>query len=361
MIGSCLVAFLITQKAVPFMMDDLWYSTRLYDETPISNLSDILDAQIWHYLNWGGRSVTHTILQGTLLLGPTVADYLNTVVFCLLCLLILRLANQKGAAFYLCGMSLLIGCNANWMMSMFWQAGAANYLYMTVLLLYFLGLYLRWEPHQISRTKSIVATVGMVPIGLLAGWSNENMGPSLWVTSLVIMFIHMKKKNQIPGWMVSGNITCFIGSAFLILAPGNFVRLSYVPEAQKGILWRMLLQVYAAATAAFSFLFPVLLLLLCLIVYAKGRLGIRLGKTNVLLLLCAFLSWGSMALSPHYPDRATFGTMVLVICVILSLMGKMIATQKITRPWLFALTSVLWLKSIYMLGEYMVTVWGWII
>ena len=48
----------VTHRAVPFMMDDLWYSTMLSDETPITSFADIITSQIWHYNNWGGRSMT---------------------------------------------------------------------------------------------------------------------------------------------------------------------------------------------------------------------------------------------------------------------------------------------------------------
>ena len=43
----------MTHRAVPFMMDDIWYSTMLYDESiPIASLSDIVESQVWHYNNW---------------------------------------------------------------------------------------------------------------------------------------------------------------------------------------------------------------------------------------------------------------------------------------------------------------------
>ena len=54
---------------IEFMMDDEWYSTVLYADTPIRNLSDIIRAQIWHYFNWGGRSMAHALLQLILLAG----------------------------------------------------------------------------------------------------------------------------------------------------------------------------------------------------------------------------------------------------------------------------------------------------
>lgn len=63
---------------IEFMMDDEWYSTVLYADTPIRNLSDIIRAQIWHYFNWGGRSMAHALLQLILLAGEHWADILNT-------------------------------------------------------------------------------------------------------------------------------------------------------------------------------------------------------------------------------------------------------------------------------------------
>ena len=74
MTALLLLVMFVTHRAIPFMMDDLWYSTMLSDDTPISSISDIVKSQIWHYNNWGGRSMTHSILQLTLLAGELAAD-----------------------------------------------------------------------------------------------------------------------------------------------------------------------------------------------------------------------------------------------------------------------------------------------
>ena len=215
-----LVIFL-THRIVPFMMDDLWYSTMLFDESrPITSLSDIVESQIWHYLNWGGRSMTHGILQLTLLAGELGADLLNVVFTLLLAGMICIVSGyRKLPAFFAAG-GMVLGLNANWKMSMFWQAGAANYLYITVFILAFLYCYLRELPEEgvsfsrknSSGAGSMAAVKGNVdgnagvgvkvpgerpeaegpypkslpgilfwilPLGILAGWSNENMGPAV--------------------------------------------------------------------------------------------------------------------------------------------------------------------------------------
>ena len=80
LLGVSAVVMLITHHLVPFMMDDLWYSTMLSDETPITSFSDISEkARFGITTNWGGRSMTHGILQLTLLMGENVADVLNVL------------------------------------------------------------------------------------------------------------------------------------------------------------------------------------------------------------------------------------------------------------------------------------------
>ena len=58
----------LVNDAVPFMMDDLWYAEKLVSTEgpsgiPITSFKDIVESQIWHFYNWGGRSVTHGLLQ----------------------------------------------------------------------------------------------------------------------------------------------------------------------------------------------------------------------------------------------------------------------------------------------------------
>ena len=119
----------MTHRAVPFMMDDLWYSTMLYDEsTPITSLFDIVESQIWHYNNWGGRSMTHSILQLTLLAGEFAADILNVLFTLLLAGMVCLVSGYRSFPAFFAALSMMLGLNANWRMSMFWQAGAANYL-----------------------------------------------------------------------------------------------------------------------------------------------------------------------------------------------------------------------------------------
>lgn len=359
---SVLVMYM-THREVPFMMDDLWYSTMLSDDSPITSFADIIKSQIWHYHNWGGRSMAHGILQLTLLAGEQAADVLNVGVTLLLAWAACMTAGRKKLPFFFAATGMTLGLNANWRMSMFWQAGAANYLYMTVFILLYVFCYLRElsEDGESLSTKTLPGiTFWVIPLGILAGWSNENMGPAVWILSLLVILDNRKKKKRIAPWMVLGSLSCLLGSVLLIAAPGNFVRSGEVGDSQYGLLWRCYLRMYAESRALLEYLFPVLLVLGLVLVVGKCALKISLGRRNAILLFTALMSWGAMILSPHYPDRAAFGTMILLICVILSMAGKIVKERQDLSLPLFCGAVLVWLRGMYFCGEFLGISWGWI-
>ena len=360
----------LVNDAVPFMMDDLWYAVKLISNEgpsgiPITSFKDIIESQIWHFNNWGGRSITHGLLQILLQLGEPAADILNVVAALALAYVMCLMAGvptsrQADKAAHLPGvifwaLAMMIGLNANWQMSMFWQAGAANYLYSTIFILLFLYCYLRDDPDR--RLYGI--SLWIVPLGIVAGWSNENMGPTAWILSLLAILMRLYEKKKLYVWMLLGNIACLFGSVLVVAAPGNFVR-SEQAGNEYGLLWNLFLRCYYESKAALDYLFPAILLLAVVLVIGKGILNITIGIRNHFLMLGALLSWGAMILSPHYPDRATFGTMILISCAILSMMRKIGEKEK-KYMWLMTIIAgIVWLHGMFFLGEYMSTLWGWI-
>lgn len=359
-----LVCIWKTQQAVPIMMDDEWYSTILSSDTPLSSLKDIVDAQIWHYQNWGGRTVAHTIAQLILLyLNEPVADIWNTVLIVLLSWMISAIAGERRLAYVTLTMGFLHGLNADWKLSMYWQTGACNYLYTTVIILGFLWLYLRVldkEPAMSGRDGWLVVPAAW--LGLLCGWTNENMGPAVWVLTVVVMLWQKREKRAIRPWMVVGSTLCLVGSVLMIAAPGNALRSAQVAETEYGTLWQIFLRMYSVCRGAWDFLFPVLALTAMAVVVNVFILGNSLSKKNIVLLLGAILSWGAMVLSPHYPDRASFGTMCLLLCVMVSQAAEIVRTRN-TKACTIAISGVgvfIWLRGMYVLGEFLAICWGWI-
>ena len=361
----------LTHREVSFQMDDLWYSTRLYDDTAISSFSDIVAAQIWHFNNWGGRSMAHGILQLTLWAGELAADIMNVAVTLLLAGVVCLVAGHRRLPAFFMAMAMLLGLNANWKMSMFWQSGAANYLYITVFVLMFAFCYLRELPEKDNMDggsgsakadwkKLPGVTLWILPLGVLAGWSNENMGPAMWIFSLVVILLAWKEKRKVHPWMILGNLACLFGSAMVIAAPGNFARYADTAD-EKGLLWRIYLRSYSEARAIVEFLFPALLLLILVLILAKSVQGVWIGRKNGLLLFTALLSWGAMFLSPHYPDRASFGTMALIICVVVSVTGEIVKKRGELAWTIWWMSVLIWLLGMYFCCEQLGMSWGWIL
>lgn len=354
-----------TQREVPIMMDDEWYSTILSSETPLHSLKDIWNAQIWHYNNWGGRTVAHTIAQLIFLyLKEPVADGLNVVVTILLAWMLNHVMQEKRFAFLTLTVGFLHGLNANWKMSMYWQTGACNYLYTTVIIIGFLWLYLRvLDQEGIDENENAWWLYGFAPIlGLLCGWTNENMGPTAWVLTILVMVLVKRVGRKVPIWMILGNITCAVGSALMILAPGNAVRSAEVVSNSYGIVWQMFLRMYGVCKGAWEFLFPAFLLAMAVVFVNVCILGNKLNQKESVMLVGAVLSWGAMVLSPHYPDRAAFGTMCFLICVIMSQAAAILRTKdtKWCRLSMAGIGVFVWLRGMYFLGEFLAICWGWI-
>ena len=345
------------------MMDDLWYSTLLDSDKPIASIADIIHAQVWHWHNWGGRSLAHGLLQLIILTGQGFADVLNTLWLFVLSFTVILCSKTSSAGLknklvaITLTSGLIIGLSANWKMSMFWEAGAANYLYITAFLLFYMFCYLREVEGEVKSLPGIA--FWMIPLALIAGWSNENMGPTCFIVSLIVMFLMKKNTRKIPFWMIEGSIICFIGCILCIAAPGNFVRAAEA-ENEYGIIWKIFLRSYGECKALFSFQILTLLTLAAVMIISITFLGIKLRKTEIILLVAALLSWGAMILSPHYPDRATFGTMCLMISVIVSRSAFIIEKKKEALWPLYLGAVLIWLKGMYEIGEFIAIYLGWI-
>lgn len=351
-IGIVILFFLqfLLHRGVPFMMDDLWYSTNLATDELLQNFGDVVESQIWHFYNWGGRNITHGILQLTLMAGELAADCMNVAMTLLLSYLVCLLAGNKHPMCFLAAGSMMLALNANVKMSMFWQAGAVNYVYSTVWIFLFLWVFLR-ELEEDAEKLPLV-TVWILPLGIMTGWSNENMGPAVFLAACgVTAYLVLWKKKKVKAWMLEGIVTSLVGSIMVVIAPGNFVRSAAIE--QQGIGEEIFNHIYSMLCATTEYLFPVLLLMAAIlfvyIVCMKGQLRpIQIG-----LLLTGILAHGAMLLSPHYPDRATFGVMMIGIVLILSLCEDMIKKNRMVKPYLVSAMVCLWVYAIYITGGYL--------
>lgn len=318
-----------------FVKDDLWYGTNIVTGDSLACFADVWDSQVWHYINWGGRSINHGILQLVLMSGPLCADILNIVMTLTLSYLICELAGKKKLLYYCAAFILMIGLNPTIILSMFWQSGAVNYLYSSNWILLFLIVYLRKVKNPDAK-ELWLTELWMIPLGLITGWSNENIGPTCFVISVLVIVYFIKYLHRKPKlWMWIGMITSLCGSVLMIMAPGNFIRSATAEEHSilKDICYRLIMMLDAGT----NFMLPtIIFLLFFLMIFLKRKNKLQIYQ--IFLIIAMVLSFGAMILSPVFPSRAVFGTMVLGIVLMLSMAEEdMPFYVVILFTWLFNL------------------------
>lgn len=346
MLVELLLQWMLHVKVI-FVGDDLWYATNLATGEAIEDIADIWESQKWHFFNWGGRSVIHFLLQLIIMFGETIANILNVAVTLLLCLIISETAGKRNLKSFCLAFFLLISLNPNVLYTMFWQSGCVNYLYASTWILLFIMLYLRKVKNP-DASEIWGISFWIVPLGFVTGWSNENMGPaSFMLTMLVLLYWWRVLKRRPPMWMWMGAGASFIGSVLVVMAPGNFVRSALVEK--QGTFMTLYQKLVMMMKAGADFLFPVcLFLLVSLLIYLKT--GNRLHPFQIMLMITAILAFGAMILSPTFPNRATFGILVLCITAIISFLEGIEASDSKSDKYVLGFIVCMWLIGMYTLA-----------
>lgn len=344
-VAVLLIIQFIAHRITPFMRDDLWYATNLVTGEKVKSLGDIIESQIWHYFNWGGRSINHALLQAVLASGEVVADIFNILATFILGFVIFKTARAKNPLMYLLCEALIVAFNASLFFSMLWESGSVNYLYSTSWILLYVLVILKemdFESKEVTNAGK-AEYFWIIPLALIAGWSTENMGPTCFVLTVgTIIFLAVKKK-KIPFFLYEGAFMTLVGSALLILAPGNFVRNQFVEKASFTEIIRGRIDTFLISSADYllpSFLFALILLIIQIYVLKEIK------PRDIALFSFAVIAQGAMFLSPTYPQRASFGIMCVLITYIVSVISSLFENHKKTKPLLILLTASMFLYAV---------------
>ncbi|MBO4346549.1 MAG: hypothetical protein J5840_02805 [Lachnospiraceae bacterium] len=334
----------VLHRATPFMKDDLWYSTNLSNGGSISSPMDIIESQVWHYFNWGGRVINHALLQVILSLGEFGADIMNILATIVLGLVICLVAKVKNPLFYLLAEAMIVSFNASIHFSMYWESGSANYLYSSSWILLYIYVILRSLNPDKKKLKGI--EIWIIPLSLAAGWSTENMGPSCFVLTAFAIVWGLIKNKKTEAYLIEGAVCSAVGSALLILAPGNFVRNEFVEKVPLKNLIENRFNNFLESSCGFLFptlMFAVILFSVQLVIFVKRRRSEKISDESddggqcesgaeakaesfpiedIALFGIGIVAQCAMILSPTYPQRASFGIMCVLIAYIISVLSK---------------------------------------
>ena len=314
----CVLSFSVN-FFTPLLTDDFYYALHS------KSIQDILNYQVWHYFNWGGRTIAHTIAQLFLYMPKNIFNIFNSLIQVLEVYLIYKIAKGDSkerkpillvATYFLLWFFLPMFGVTN-----IWLIGSCNYLWTTVMILFFICQYMKEEADTIWNI------LFMFLFGILAGWSNENTSFGCLVTVCGLCIWKKIHKKEITKWNISGILGNIAGFAIMILAPGNFVRKETLVE-EKTFLVRMVSRFMQYTESIVTYLLPLIIILTILIsvyIYQKKKIDQRI----IPFIFGSIFTIYSMMLSPQFPSRAWTGVVVLLIVPIIMLLFSIESVSKI--------------------------------
>lgn len=322
----------LLNRMYPLHSDDWMYSFVFYEEPVrfINGVGDIFISQYNHYLYWGGRNVVHIIDQFLLYISPVKREIINSLAFVFFIWVIYKTSLSKNKlsisailfAFFLVWIAL-----PTFPQTVIWITGSSNYLWGTLIVLFFLYFYIDYlysEEMKNSTIKNLLFLFG----GIIAGWTNENLVVAFLFILVVFFLILKANKIKIPQWSIWGFCGVCIGCVFMLVAPGNFIRSqeTYVALGldQKGFgdalifKARNIYLIYKYIPTVIGLIGAYILCLLIYIFSQKNK-DIKVLLISFIFFAAAQISALAMIASPIFPVRASFclhAFMIVAICTL---------------------------------------------
>lgn len=227
MFAACLLFFLLQHQAVFLQADDYGYGSLTYAVSAAKNGTEWSAADLsaylkLHYLHWGGRVLFLSLLIPALRTGVGFIQCLQATIFwliCLTCYLLLRRKKKDFAAALLSiSAILLIGRKAA-VDGMFWYSASCCYIWPFLPLL--MGLYILRSRPADKLTYFLTAL-----LMFMAGFSQEQVAVLLVVTLYGNLILKKICDYKICKTDLIAVVFSTIGALIVILAPGNFIRMS---------------------------------------------------------------------------------------------------------------------------------------
>ena len=290
----------------------------------VDSIGDLIASQWSHYMTWGGRTPAHTLIQLFVWIGKPLFDVLNTAMFVALIVLIVRLADVRLTLRNLLWIALgLWVATPEWISTMEWLTGACNYLWSGVVQLLFLKFF-----------STSTNRLSLIPLGLMAGWSNEAGGAATLFIAIALMIGQQKIRSA----QAVGLLSFALGYALLILAPGNFNRLALTQPD-----FSLTTAVLVEHLSPFVEVIFQQLILLVPIVIVFARRGV--SSSIKIFTAAGLLVPTVMMFSPAFPLRSCFmSTIFLLIASTAALDRLNIDLKKYFKP-LIAI-GIVWALSV---------------
>ena len=221
----CSIVYLVLLlQSYPISNDDFTYIFHQSTDLPMSSLGELIDSNIWGYLNVNGRFLVHCFVQGCL--NNYVVFYAgSTILFFVLMLSLTYLIRKSTNKIHGDIVYIIAGiiCLVPLMATLFYGTVAMtiNYMWSAVIYTFFLSIYMHAKEDGVRYTwwQNIL----LVIFGLICGSWQESFCIGIAGALCIYHLINIRKLTPSLFCLLIG---FGIGAAALVFAPGNFVRLA---------------------------------------------------------------------------------------------------------------------------------------
>lgn len=330
----------------PWISDDYAFSS-IYP-----GCTDIWDMQVLEYHEWSGKFIGHFMAR-VLLRGPTwLHPVLTPIMFMLLVTggTLLALGAQWRERLH--AWHLVVMAGLVWVALpafgtvFFWRTGTGDYGYSLVWATLFLVPYRMWADRADFRLPGGALFVFS---GILAGWSNENVGMLALLTAMGVTAFRWRASGRVHLWPLAGISGAALGWTMMMAAPGNAIRLAAVGGVEKIPLLsvKALLRFVQFWSTEQLEMLPYFLaaLLLAWLLHRRGLLKPAAWIPAVVFFLMAQASLAAFIASPSTPYRAMSATFFFTALCPFSLLAALNPTSLKAKA-LFTFFCTLLLSSV---------------
>ena len=327
----------------PWISDDFGFS---------KNDAGLWATQVGEYMEWSGKFVGH-FMSRVLLSGPSwLHPVLTPIMFMLLVAGGALLALGAQWRERLNAWHLVVVAGLVWIALpafgtvFFWRTGTPDYGYSLVWATLFLVPYRMWADRADFRLPGGPL---FVVAGILAGWSNENVGMLALLAATGVAAFRWRASGRVHLWALAGIAGAALGWTMMMAAPGNAVRLAAVGGAGKIPLLsaESLLRFMQFWSTEQLEMLPYFLaaLLLAWLLRRRGLLNPAVWIPAVVFFFMAQASLAAFVASPSTPYRAMSATFFFAALCPFSLLAALNPTNLKARA-LFIVFCGLLLSSV---------------